>query len=120
MTSRWILEVQSQRDIEVEWNIFSLAVLNEGRELDSWAKLWLQSSGATLLRPVIKTDDKNIITSAIINQEPPSAPPGLPPVLRPHRLAVGTYEKQGNKLVRTKRFEIDVEGASCRSEPFSA
>ena len=33
MTSRWILEVQSQRDIEVEWNIFSLAVLNEGREL---------------------------------------------------------------------------------------
>jgi len=33
MTSRWILEVQSQRDMEVEWNIFSLAVLNEGREL---------------------------------------------------------------------------------------
>ena len=33
MTSRWILEVQSQRDIEIEWNIFSLAVLNEGREL---------------------------------------------------------------------------------------
>jgi aminopeptidase N len=82
-----------------------------GRDLDSWTKLWLQSSGATLLRPVIKTDDKNVITSAIINQEPPSSPPGLPPVLRPHRLAVGTYEKQGNKLVRTNRFEIDVEGA---------
>jgi aminopeptidase N len=85
--------------------------ISSGRDLDSWTKLWLQSSGATLLRPVIKTDDKNVITSAIINQEPPSAPPGLPPVLRPHRLAVGTYEKQGNKLVRTNRFEIDVEGA---------
>jgi aminopeptidase N len=85
--------------------------ISSGRDLDSWTKLWLQSSGATLLRPVIKTDANNLITSAIINQEPPSAPPGLPPVLRPHRLAVGTYEKQGNKLVRTNRFEIDVEGA---------
>ena len=86
--------------------------ISSGRDLDSWTKLWLQSSGATLLRPVIKTDANNVITSAIINQEPPSAPPGLPPVLRPHRLAVGTYEKQGNKLVRTNRFEIDVEGAT--------
>ena len=85
--------------------------ISSGRDLDSWTELWLKSSGATLLRPVIKTDDKNVITGAIINQEPPSSPPGLPPVLRPHRLAVGTYEKQGNKLVRTNRFEIDVEGA---------
>ncbi len=46
--------------------------ISSGRDLDSWTKLWLQSSGATLLRPVIKTDDKNVITSAIINQEPPS------------------------------------------------
>ncbi|MCX6457490.1 MAG: aminopeptidase N, partial [Actinobacteria bacterium] len=85
--------------------------ISSGRDLDSWTKLWLQSSGATLLRPVIKTDDKNVITSVIINQEPPTSPPGLPPVLRPHRLAVGTYEKKGNKLVRTNRFEIDVEGS---------
>ncbi len=86
--------------------------ISSGRDLESWTELWLKSSGATLLRPVIKTDDKNVITSAIINQEPPSSPPGLPPVLRPHRLVVGTYEKQGNKLVRTNRFEIDVEGAA--------
>jgi aminopeptidase N len=84
--------------------------ISSGRDLDSWTKLWLQSSGATLLRPEIETDSNNVITKAFINQEPPSAPPGLPPVLRPHRLAVGTYEKQGNKLVRTNRFEIDVDG----------
>lgn len=81
-----------------------------GRDLDSWTKLWLQTSGATLLRPNISVDSQNKIINAIIVQEPPSAPPGLPAVLRPHRLAIGVYEKQGNKLVRTNRFEIDVEG----------
>ena len=84
--------------------------ISSGRDLESWTKLWLQSSGATLLRPEIETDSNNVITKAFIKQEPPSAPPGLPPVLRPHRLVVGTYEKQGSKLVRANRFEIDVEG----------
>jgi aminopeptidase N len=55
-----------------------------------------------------------VITNATIQQEPPSSPPGLPPVLRPHRLVVGTYEKQGTKLIRTNRFEIDVEGKETK------
>jgi predicted DsbA family dithiol-disulfide isomerase len=41
MTSRWILEVEKVRDMEVSWNLFSLAHLNRDKEMaeDYKAKL---------------------------------------------------------------------------------
>ncbi|MFJ7203047.1 DsbA family protein [Streptomyces sp. NPDC098789] len=51
MTSRWMLEVEKVRDIEVRWHVMSLAVLNENK-LDELPERYRDLLGPKGLEPV--------------------------------------------------------------------
>ncbi|MGW1372737.1 aminopeptidase N [Streptomyces sp. NPDC002446] len=83
-----------------------------GRDLKTWSKKWLETAGINVLRPEIEVDADGVITSFAVRQEAPALPAGAKgePVLRPHRIAIGSYELQDGHLVRTGRIELDVDG----------
>ncbi|WP_407553150.1 aminopeptidase N [Streptomyces sp. Pv4-95] len=92
-----------------------------GRDLKTWSKKWLQTAGINILRPEIEVDANGHVTSFAVRQEAPALPAGATgePVLRPHRIAIGCYDLQDGKLVRTSRIELDVDGELTKV-PFPA
>ncbi|MGP9537591.1 aminopeptidase N [Brachybacterium sp. AOP43-C2-M15] len=77
-----------------------------GRDLSSWAQLWLQQAGVTTLHPVIERDGDGTVTSFAIAQTAPQEHR----TLRPHRLQVGGFSLRDGTLVRTESVELDVDG----------
>ena len=77
-----------------------------GRDLSSWAELWLQRAGVNTLRPVIERDATGAVTRFAISQTAPAEHQ----TLRPHRLQVGGFSLQDGALVRTESVELDVDG----------
>ncbi|WP_405057136.1 aminopeptidase N [Kribbella sp. NBC_01505] len=78
-----------------------------GRDLDDWTERWLRTAGVNTLRADFAVDTDGKFTSFAIEQTAIEAFP----VLRPHRLAVGLYSRTDEGLVRTDRFEVDIDGA---------
>jgi aminopeptidase N len=88
-----------------------LAALEEasGRDLRSWSRDWLETAGVNTLGVALERTGaapEETIGSFAITQ---SAPPGQP-VLRPHRVTVGLYDRDGSVLALRKRLELDVTG----------
>ncbi|MDP9431737.1 MAG: aminopeptidase N, partial [Actinomycetota bacterium] len=79
-----------------------------GRVLGSWAAEWLETTGVNTLRARFDTDDAGRFTSFAVEQ---TAVPEHP-TLRSHRVAIGLYNRTTDGLVRTRRVETDVVGAS--------
>ncbi|GAA1507838.1 aminopeptidase N [Kribbella lupini] len=77
-----------------------------GRDLDDWTERWLRTAGVNTLRADFSVDANGAFTSFAIEQ---TAAADFP-VLRPHRLAVGLYRRTDAGLVRTERFEVDIDG----------
>ena len=97
-----------------EWSNTTLADLlsclaeTSGRELGDWSKVWLETAGVNTLRPSFEVDKDGKFTSFAVLQEAAESHP----TLRPHRLAVGLYDRTTDGLVRRERVELDIAGAS--------
>ncbi|MDO4665790.1 MAG: aminopeptidase N [Actinomycetaceae bacterium] len=77
-----------------------------GRDLGEWAKVWVQEHGITVLRTRVITGEDGRIRDLTVLQETPQAGTSV----RPHRMVVGGYNLQDGQLVRTNRWELDVDG----------
>ncbi len=83
---------------------------SSGRELDSWAKEWLQTSGVNTLAAEFELDADGAYSSFAVRQ---SAAADYP-TLRRHRIGIGMYDWTGDqadgRLVRRTNVETDIEG----------
>jgi len=78
-----------------------------GRDLGAWSKAWLETAGPNTLRPEFSLAEDGTYASFAVLQEAPEQYP----TLRPHRIALGLYERGEAGLTRVRRLELDVDGA---------
>ncbi len=79
---------------------------SSGRELDAWAKEWLQTSGVNTLTAEFELADDGSYASFGVRQ----TASGDNPTLRRHRIGIGLYDEVGGRLVRRRNIETDIEG----------
>jgi aminopeptidase N len=80
---------------------------SSGRDLSTWSKAWLETAGVNTLRPqAVIGADRRWDSFAVLQ----SATAGQP-VLRPHRIAIGLYDRGPDGLRRRLRVETDITGS---------
>ncbi|QPZ37055.1 aminopeptidase N [Paramicrobacterium chengjingii] len=89
-------------------DLLSELEVTSGRDLSDWSQKWLETAGVNTLYPDVTVDSEGTISAFAIRQTAPADYP----TLRPHRLALGFYNLDNGRLVRTDRFELDIDGES--------
>jgi aminopeptidase N len=87
-------------------DLLSAVEASAGVSLAAWSAAWLETAGPNTLRSEFRTGADGAFTSFSVVQEAPAAHP----VLRPHHLAIGLYERAGGALTRVHRVEADITG----------
>ncbi|WP_412739649.1 aminopeptidase N [Krasilnikovia sp. MM14-A1259] len=77
-----------------------------GRELRKFAAQWLETAQVNTLRPAVDIAADGTYARVVVQQEAPAAYP----TLRTHRIGVGLYDLDGDRLVRRELIEVDVSG----------
>jgi len=77
-----------------------------GRQLHDWSKAWFETAGVNTLRPHYATGADGTFTEFAVLQYAPDSHP----VIRPHRLAIGLYNRDDDTgaLLLHRRIEIEV------------
>jgi aminopeptidase N len=79
-----------------------------GKRLREFVSLWLETAQVNTLRPQIELAADGTYASVDVLQEAPAEHP----TLRTHRIAIGLYDLDGDRLVRRNRIDVTVSGAS--------
>src|SRR3954453_23437931 len=77
-----------------------------GGDLGKVAAQWRETAQVNTLRPVVDIAADGTYASVVVQQEAPIDYP----TLRPHRIGVGLYDLEGDRLVRRDLLELDVSG----------
>jgi aminopeptidase N len=78
-----------------------------GRDLAAWSKSWLETAGVNTLRPACEVGEDGTFTRFAVQQEAPASHPEL----RPHRIAIGLYDRAAEGLIRRLSLELDIDGS---------
>jgi aminopeptidase N len=98
--------------IQHSWGNATLADLlralenSSGKDLSDWSRAWLRTAGPNTLRPDFDLNEHGEFSTFAVRQEAPAQSP----VLRPHRITIGLYQRAGAALTRTYRTETEIAG----------
>jgi aminopeptidase N len=87
-------------------DLIAAVAASSGKPLDAWSQAWLQTAGFNTLRAQFQTDASGAFNEFAIAQDAPASHP----ILRPHHVAIGLYQRSGDVLARTHRIDVDVAG----------